>query len=278
MENKTPGYVYILTNPSFREDWVKIGKTTNMEERLKTLYNTSLPLPFEVFATMKTIKYNEAEKLVHHYIERFTNLRIEKKREFFNIKPEEALEIFHEVATLLDDAEIDEVYKYGMKGGINKEDNCESISQQQRAKQQLSENKVWLIPYNKKNYDLKGCYDKLGEVYWTQHCRFQTGDTGFIYGASPESSIRFSFRIKEANMPYNPIMDQDSEFIKDSDFNSTYTKNKLYAHMILTGETTSKRLSLANLLDRGLKSAPMGALNLSKKELKDLLVYINENF
>ena len=26
MNNKEPGYVYILTNPSFREDWVKIGK------------------------------------------------------------------------------------------------------------------------------------------------------------------------------------------------------------------------------------------------------------
>ena len=26
MSNKEPGYVYILTNPSFREDWVKIGK------------------------------------------------------------------------------------------------------------------------------------------------------------------------------------------------------------------------------------------------------------
>ena len=106
MANKEPGYVYILTNPSFREDWVKIGKTVNMEERLRTLYNTSLPLPFEVFATMKTSKYNEAEKLVHHYIERFTNLRIEKKREFFNVKPEEALNIFHDVAMLLDDAEI----------------------------------------------------------------------------------------------------------------------------------------------------------------------------
>jgi len=23
-----PGYVYILTNPSFREDWVKIGKSS----------------------------------------------------------------------------------------------------------------------------------------------------------------------------------------------------------------------------------------------------------
>ena len=29
MSNKEPGYVYILTNPSFREDWVKIGKLEN---------------------------------------------------------------------------------------------------------------------------------------------------------------------------------------------------------------------------------------------------------
>ena len=43
MNNKEPGYVYILTNPSFREDWVKIGKTTNMEKRLKTLNTIALP-------------------------------------------------------------------------------------------------------------------------------------------------------------------------------------------------------------------------------------------
>ena len=28
MATKEPGYVYILTNPSFREDWVKIGKSS----------------------------------------------------------------------------------------------------------------------------------------------------------------------------------------------------------------------------------------------------------
>ena len=43
MATKEPGYVYILTNPSFREDWVKIDKTTNMEKRLKTLNTTALP-------------------------------------------------------------------------------------------------------------------------------------------------------------------------------------------------------------------------------------------
>ena len=219
---------------------------------------------------MKTVKYNEAEKLVHHYIERFTNLRIEKKREFFNVKPEEALEIFREVATLLDDAVIDEVYKTGVA--------CGTDSESKREVRKAGENRVWLIPYNKKFFDLKACYDKYGEVYWTQHFHFQAGDTGYIYGAAPESAIRFSFKVKEADLRYDPIMDQDNEFVKGDGPVNSDANDKLFAHMILTGETTSKRLSLANLLDRGLKGAPMGAMNLSKKELKDLLVYINENF
>ena len=60
MENKEPGYVYILTNPSFREEWVKIGKSSRpVDVRSKELDNTAVPLPFEIFATMKTTKYNE---------------------------------------------------------------------------------------------------------------------------------------------------------------------------------------------------------------------------
>ena len=38
MNNKEPRYVYILTKPSFREDWVKIGKNCRpMDERSKEL-------------------------------------------------------------------------------------------------------------------------------------------------------------------------------------------------------------------------------------------------
>ena len=279
MANKEPGYVYILTNPSFREDWVKIGKSSRpVDVRSKELDNTAVPLPFEVFATLKTTKYNEAEKLVHRYIERFTNLRIRNNREFFNVQPEEALEIFREVATLLDDAEIEEVYKNGMKGGSSKVEEPEPISLRKQPSKSDSGNRVWLIPYNKKYYDLKRCYDEVGEVYWTQHFHFKAGDTGYIYGSSPESAIRFSFRIKEADLPYDPKMDQDNDYVRGNGPTNEESNGKLYAHMILTGETTSKRLSLANLLDRGLKGAPMGAMNLSKKELKELLEYINENF
>ena len=49
------GYVYLLTNPSFREDWVKIGKTRRpVNVRSAELDNTAVPLPFEVYATIKT--------------------------------------------------------------------------------------------------------------------------------------------------------------------------------------------------------------------------------
>lgn len=43
MDKKEPGYVYILTNPSFREDWVKIGKSSRpVDVRSKELDNTAL--------------------------------------------------------------------------------------------------------------------------------------------------------------------------------------------------------------------------------------------
>ena len=107
MSNKEPGYVYILTNTSFREDWVKIGKSSRpVDVRSKELDNTAVPLPFEIFATMKTVKYNEVEKLVHKTIDRLTDLRIRQSREFFNVAPQLALDIFRDIATTIDDAEV----------------------------------------------------------------------------------------------------------------------------------------------------------------------------
>ena len=99
------GYVYILTNPSFREDWVKIGKSSRpVDIRSKELDNTAVPLPFEIFATIKTVKYNEVEKLVHKIIDNLTDFRIRQNREFFNVAPQKALEIFKEIAQTIDDA------------------------------------------------------------------------------------------------------------------------------------------------------------------------------
>ena len=101
----SPGYVYILTNPSFKEDWVKIGKSSRpVDVRSKELDNTAVPLPFEIYATMQTSKYNEVEKMVHKMIDRLTDLRIRQSREFFNVPPQVALDILRDIANAIDDA------------------------------------------------------------------------------------------------------------------------------------------------------------------------------
>lgn len=108
-DNKEIGYVYILTNPSFREDWVKIGKSSRpVDARSKELDNTAVPLPFEIFATMRTSKFNEVEKLVHKTIDRLTDLRIRQNREFFNVDPKVALDIFRDIAQTVGDAVVTE--------------------------------------------------------------------------------------------------------------------------------------------------------------------------
>ena len=116
------GFVYILTNPSFKEDWVKIGKSAvSVEQRVKQLDGTAVPLPFEIYATLKTKKYSEVEKAVHQTIDSLTDLRIRQNREFFNITPQEALNILKRFATMLEDAEITEYQK-------PKENSCYATS------------------------------------------------------------------------------------------------------------------------------------------------------
>lgn len=106
-----PGYAYILTNPSFREDWVKIGKSSRpVDIRSKELDNTAVPLPFEIYATIQTVKYNDVEKHVHKTIDRLTDLRIRQNREFFNVPPQIALDIFNDIAKMIDDAVVT-IYK-----------------------------------------------------------------------------------------------------------------------------------------------------------------------
>ena len=110
MPDQKQGYVYILTNPSFKDDWVKIGKSSRpVDVRSKELDNTAVPLPFEIYATMQTEKFAEVEKLVHKMIDRLTDLRIRQNREFFNIAPSDALDILKDIAPTIPDAV---VYEY----------------------------------------------------------------------------------------------------------------------------------------------------------------------
>lgn len=269
---KEPGYVYILTNPSFKEDWVKIGRSARpVDVRSKELDNTAVPLPFEIYATMRTEKYVEAEKLIHRYIERFTNLRIRDNREFFNVKPEEALDIFRDVAGVLGDAIIDEVHKKAIMGDAPK-------TKGKHGTPFRAEARIWMLPANSKYFDLAGCFKKYGEVYWTQYYNIQTGDSGYIYSSAPDSAIQYKFEVVAHDLTCSPEIEKELEFYVDpKDFEPSREHNR-FVRLKLTGETRTTRLGLANLLEHGMSMAPRGALNLSHPSYEDLLKYIEANF
>ncbi len=83
--------VYVLTNPSM-PGLVKIGKTTQMEVemRMKQLYGTGVPVPFDCAFACQVKDAAEVEKVLHFA---FDNDRINPNREFFQIEPERVVAI-----------------------------------------------------------------------------------------------------------------------------------------------------------------------------------------
>ena len=95
MTNKQNNYgiVYVLTNPAM-PGLVKIGMTSrnNIDERMKELYGTGVPVPFECKYACK-VKSSDCEKIEKALHTAFAPDRINANREFFKIKPEQAMAI-----------------------------------------------------------------------------------------------------------------------------------------------------------------------------------------
>lgn len=100
------GFVYILTNPSYKDNIIKIGYTTNLKKRLAQLDKTGVPTPFEPYITVETSKYQLLENVIHRELDKLTDFRTRDNREFFEIDPIDAADLLKNLARLLDDAEI----------------------------------------------------------------------------------------------------------------------------------------------------------------------------
>lgn len=151
-----------MTNPSFREDWVKIGKSSRpVDVRSKELDNTAVPLPFEIYATLKTVKYSKVERQIHKQIDRLTDLRIRQNREFFNIPPSVALDIMRDLADLLDDAELS-VYVDGKPIISSSKDEDKIIQAETKEKQRRAQKPPFKFHMIGLNVDDYVVFDPLG--------------------------------------------------------------------------------------------------------------------
>jgi len=90
-----PEIVYLLTNPTM-PDLVKIGRTTDLEARLRQLSTHSgVPVPFECFYACEVANSVKVEKALH---DAFGDHRINSRREFFRLNPDRAVAILELVA------------------------------------------------------------------------------------------------------------------------------------------------------------------------------------
>ncbi|MEP3523991.1 MAG: GIY-YIG nuclease family protein [Hyphomicrobiales bacterium] len=85
------GIVYLLTNPAM-PGIVKIGKTTRESPtvRINELYTTGVPVPFECSLAVKVENEITVEQALHVA---FGPYRINPRREFFQIDPEQAMSV-----------------------------------------------------------------------------------------------------------------------------------------------------------------------------------------
>ena len=82
-----PGFVYVLTNPAM-PGMCKIGLTADpIESRLRQLYTTGVPAPFECYFLAKVADMKFVEGSLHKGL---SKLRYNNSREFFLIEPAEA--------------------------------------------------------------------------------------------------------------------------------------------------------------------------------------------
>lgn len=109
------GIVYILTNEAM-PGLVKIGITANaLEQRMLTLDNTSVPLPFECYYAAEVEDAARVEKAMHTA---FGDHRVRHSREFFQLDPFRAKAFLEVVA-------IREVTPFGVV--VESPDDAEAI-------------------------------------------------------------------------------------------------------------------------------------------------------
>lgn len=81
--------VYVLINEAM-PGYVKIGRTSDLEQRIRQLDTTSVPLPFECFYACVVKDAAFVEKQIH---EAFLDSRVRSNREFFEMDPERVVSV-----------------------------------------------------------------------------------------------------------------------------------------------------------------------------------------
>jgi T5orf172 domain len=78
------GIIYVLVNQAM-PGLIKIGRTTDVEIRMRQLDSSGVPLPFECFYAAEVADPDQVEHALH---DAFEDHRVRRNREFFRLSPD----------------------------------------------------------------------------------------------------------------------------------------------------------------------------------------------
>ena len=111
------GYVYIVSNPAMKDNYVKIGRTDrpNVSKRIRELAGSGVPANFEVVAVFGCEDAARLERTLH---EVFDDKRVQDNREFFLLDPK-TIEVARKLlsSTCMDLTEFFEAREHASAGG-----------------------------------------------------------------------------------------------------------------------------------------------------------------
>ena len=88
--------VYVLSNEGM-PNLIKIGKTQrkDLQARMSELYSTGVPFPFECLWAGEVKDCTKIESIIHNA---FRDKRVNPKREFFNVAPDQVIPLLKELS------------------------------------------------------------------------------------------------------------------------------------------------------------------------------------
>ena len=102
------GYIYCLSNESFKENIFKVGFTKNIPQyRARQLYTTGVPTPFKIEFAKKVKSPEKKERLIHDLLDDY-GYREYSSREFFKCELIEIFRIFEVIRGSWYDVDIEE--------------------------------------------------------------------------------------------------------------------------------------------------------------------------
>lgn len=97
-DNTDKEFVYVMSNPSFEANILKVGWSRKHPEiRASTLFTSGLPTPFVIEFIITTCNGSNLETQIHNHIKEY---RVNDNREFFKIPKDDLYKILTEELNL----------------------------------------------------------------------------------------------------------------------------------------------------------------------------------